>query len=241
MNKLINNDCLKELCDGGGIPDKSIDLVLCDPPYGTTKNKWDTVLDLDKMWKGLKRVIKPGAAIIMFGSEPFFSTLVMSNLKWFRYDLIWLKPKGTDFLNSKRKPLRAHENIAVFCEKGTLYNPQMREGTPYKVTPSHTPSSNYGKYNPEQAVINETGLRYPLTYQLFKRETGLHPTQKPVPLLEWLIKTYSNEGDTVLDFCMGSGSTGVACKNTNRDFVGIELNKEYFQIAKERIESINLL
>lgn len=225
-------DCLEIMKD---IPDESIDMILCDLPYGTTKNKWDSIIDLNELWNGYERIIKDNGAIVLFSQMPFTAELVHSNLKLFRYEWIWEKENGTGFLNAKKMPLKIHENILVFYKKLPTYNPQMRKGfKPYKCKQGRH-STNYGAY--EQGHITESnGERYPIDIIEFKKDTGLHPTQKPVALLEYLIKTYTNECDIVLDNCMGSGSTGVACINTNRNFIGIELDEKYFEIAKERIE-----
>ena len=228
--KLYNGDCLELMKD---IPDKSIDLILCDLPYGTTACKWDTVLPFNRLWEQYKRVITDRGAIVLFGSEPFSTELRHSNLRMFRYDWVWKKPKGSGFMNAKKLPLKNHELISVFYKKLPTYNPQMTPGKPYKAKQGYVGEylSPTGK---EIITINE-GVRYPCSIIEAKIETGFHPTQKPVALLEYLVKTYTNEGDTVLDNCMGSGSTGVACVNTNRDFIGIELDGNYFSIAKQRI------
>ena len=231
--KLKCGDCLEIMKD---IPDKSIDMILCDLPYGTTKNKWDSIIPLNELWGGYERIIKDNSVIVLFSQMPFTAELVHSNLKLFRYEWIWEKDNGTGFLNAKKMPLKKHENILVFYKKLPTYNPQMRTGfKPYKCKQGRH-STNYGLY--EQGHITESnGERYPIDIIEFKKDTGLHPTQKPVALLEYLIKTYTNEGDVVLDNCMGSGSTGVACLNTNRNFIGIELDEKYFEIAKKRIEN----
>lgn len=216
------------------IPDHSVDMILCDPPYGTTRCKWDTIIPFEDLWKEYKRVCKKNAAIVLFSCEPFTSNLIMSNPKMFRYDLIWVKGQGTDFLNANRKPLRCHENICVFYAASPTYNVQKNEGEAYTRTKSKTPTEVYGKYEEQSTIC--TGGRYPTTILRFNTERGYHPTQKPVPLLEWLIKSYSNEGDTILDNCMESGSTGVACINTKRNFIGIELEQKYYDIAQQRID-----
>lgn len=229
-------DCLKLMKE---VPDKSIDMILCDLPYGTTQNKWDSVIDLDSLWEQYTRIIKDNGAIVLFSAEPFTSNLILSNLKMFRYDLIWSKPQGSDFLNANRKPLRSHENICVFYKKLPMYNPQKTLGKPYKAKSGSTTSSNFGKFDSEWHTENADGQRMPLTVINFANHSNVnkqHPTQKPVPLLEYLIKTYTNENDLVLDNCMGSGSTGVACLHTYRDFIGFELDENYFNIAKERLE-----
>ena len=232
MIDLKCGDCLEIMKD---IPDKSIDMILCDLPYGTTRNKWDSIIPLDKLWEQYERIIKENGAIILFSQMPFTAELTHSNLKLFKYEWIWEKDNGTGFLNAKKMPLKIHENILVFYKKLPTYNPQMRTGfKPYKCKQGRH-STNYGLY--EQGHITESnGERYPIDIIEFKKDSGLHPTQKPVALLEYLIKTYTNEGDLVLDNCMGSGSTGVACINTNRNFIGIELDEKYFEIAKQRIE-----
>lgn len=201
---------------------------------GTTQNRWDSVVPLNAMWERVNKLTKQNSAIIMFAQTPFDKILGGSNIKMLKYEWIWQKEYGTGFLNAKRMPLRNHENILIFYRKQPIYNPQMRKGKPYSKTKAST-SSNYGS---DKIVTTENkGERYPLTVLNFKRDKDkFHPTQKPVPLLEYLIKTYTNEGDLVLDFTMGSGSTGVACLNTNRKFIGIELDEKYFNIAKERME-----
>ena len=231
MIDIRQGDCLELM---KGIPDKSVDMVLCDLPYGTTRNKWDSVIPLNKLWKQYERMIKDSGAIVLFSQMPFSAELVHSNLKLFKYEWIWQKDNGTGFLNAKKMPLKIHENILVFYKKLPLYNPQMRTGfKPYKCKQGRH-STNYGAY--EQGHITESnGERYPIDIIKFKKDSGLHPTQKPVELLEYLIKTYTNEGETVLDNCMGSGSTGVACINTNRNFIGYELDEKYFEIAEKRI------
>ena len=233
---LINDDCLNALKK---IKDKSIDLILTDPPYGTTQCKWDSIIPFESMWAELKRVIKDDGRIALFGSEPFSSFLRTSNIEWFKYDWYWNKKQGTGFLNSKKYPLKNIETISVFCKKPHKYNPQMRVGKPYTIKKGGD-TSIYNKDSKLNILTENNGTRYPLTLIQFNRDKNkLHPTQKPVALLEYLIKTYTNANDKVLDFTMGSGSTGVACKNTNRDFIGIELDKDYFDIAQQRIENAN--
>lgn len=217
------------------IPDKSIDMILCDLPYGTTRNHWDTVIPLEPLWEQYKRVIKDNGCIALFAQTPFDKVLGASNLKMLRYEWIWLKGRGTGYLNAKKMPLKAHENILIFYKKLPTYNPQMRKGKPY-VRTGGAWSANYGNRK-RVTVINE-GQRYPidvLKIERAKTDSGAHPTQKPVALLEYLVKTYTNEGETVLDNCMGSGSTAVACINTNRNFIGFETSKEYCDIANQRI------
>ena len=235
---LYKGDCLEVM---KSIPDGSIDAIITDPPYGTTACKWDSVIDFKLMWEQLNRIIKPNGAIVLFGSEPFSSALRMSNIKNYKYDWVWQKPKGTGHLNAKKQPMRDKEDICVFYKKQCTYNPQMTEGAPYKDKAGKDHAKNtsttdsYGNYTNYREV--NKGVRYPKQVQKFgvvERGT-LHPTQKPIELMEYLIKTYTNENETVLDFTMGSGSTGVAAKNLNRNFIGIEQDEKYFKIAEERI------
>ena len=229
---LLQGDCLELMKN---ISDKSIDLILCDLPYGTTKCKWDTVIPFDKLWEQYNRIIKDNGAIVLFGNEPFSSQLRLSNLKNYKYDWVWDKKRGSNFATVKIRPFNSFENIMVFYKKQPTYNPQMWKSTPYTCKQGYVGEAKQtGLYRDDVITVNN-GDRYPLTILSFSKETGLHPTQKPVALLEYLIKTYTNEGDTVLDNCMGSGSTGVACKNTNREFIGMELDEKYFNIACERI------
>jgi len=231
MIQIIHGDCLDEMKK---IPDGSVDMVLTDPPYGTTQNKWDSVIDLNLMWTELNRIVKDDGAVVMTAQQPFTSHLIMSNPKNFKYCWTWVKEAGTGFLNAKKYPLKDNEDVVVFCRKPHIYNPQMREGEPYTITQGKTKSKNYGTQTGATTVSD--GKRYPLTTIHFARDKGkVHPTQKPVALMEYLIKTYTNENETVLDFTMGSGTTGVACKNLNRNFIGIELDTEYFAIAQKRI------
>ena len=227
-------DCLELMQQ---IQNKSIDMILCDLPYGTTKNKWDNIIPLDTLWKGYLRIIKDNGAIVLFADGMFTATLMMSNPKLWRYNLVWDKQRGCDFLNANVKPLKSHEDICVFYKHKPTYNKQYWYSTPYKLIKNGSLSNNYG----ERGVAyteSADGRRNPLSILSFPRDgKKVHPTQKPVALLEYLIKTYTNEGDTVLDNCMGSGSTGVACINTNRNFIGMELDEKYFEIAKERLEN----
>lgn len=234
-NNIYQGDCLELMKD---ISDKSIDLILCDLPYGTTRNRWDVQLPLTKLWESYKRIIKDNGAIVLFAQTPFDKILGASNLNMLKYEWIYQKGYATGFLNSKKMPLKIHENILVFYSKRPVYNPQMRTGfKPYK-TKTGKQSTNYGKFKQIDTINN--GERYPIDIIKFNRDKiRLHPTQKPVALLEYLIKTYTNENDVVLDNVMGSGSTIVACINTNRQYIGMELNEEYFEIAKNRIENTN--
>jgi len=313
MIKLIQGDCLEKMKD---IPDSSVDMILTDPPYGTTQCKWDSIIPLESMWLQLKRIIKPNGAIVMTASQPFTSVLIGSNIEMFRYNWVWEKEQGVNFMLAKKNPMKVHEDVCVFyldeaevkgrsplfkkfrdyfqSEKERLslsnkqiklslgnnmgghyftngiqwtlptienykklqtlggfsedwnkmklemesiccrvtYNPQMTKGSPYT---SGKGDSGSVTGNVKKVQTKNSGTRYPRSIQKFNRETGKHPTQKPVALMEYLIKTYTNEGETVLDFTMGSGSTGVAAKNLNRSFIGIELDEEYFKIASDRI------
>ena len=233
--ELIQGDCLEVMKN---IPSASVDMILCDLPYGTTRNKWDTCLNLSKLWEQYKRIIKGNGATVLFSQMPFTAALVMSNPKMFRYEWIAEKSLATGFLNAKRMPMKAHENILVFYKKLPTYNAQMTKGKPYSIT--RRDIGGQYLHNFESIETKNEGTRCPrdVLRDLWQPYCGgkmYHPTQKPVPLLEYLIKTYTNEGDTVLDNCMGSGSTGVACVNTKRDFVGVELDENYFDIARRRI------
>lgn len=232
INQLYKGDCLELMNE---IPDGSIDMILCDLPYGTTRNKWDSTIQLDKLWDQYNRIIKTNGVICLFAQTPFDKILGASNIKMLKYEWIWEKDNGTGFLNAKKMPLKIHENILVFYKKPPCYNPQMRTGfKPYKCTQGRH-SSNYGDY--KQGHITESnGERYPIDVIKFGRECGLHPTQKPVALLEYLIKTYTNEGDLILDNCAGSGSTCIAAINTNRKFIGMEMDEHYFEVAENRIQ-----
>lgn len=243
MIHLMNGDCLEVMQN---IPDNSVDMVLCDLPYGTTQCKWDSQIDLKALWASYKRITKPNAAILLFAQQPFNAALIMSNPKMFKYEWAWIKNKATGFLNVKKMPMKSFENILCFYHKLPTYNPQMRThdlaGQPFKQYGPWYPKTQptyegYGKHEFQKVLIT-TNERYPINVLKFDMsgfERGLHPTQKPVELCEYLIKTYTNEGDTVLDNCMGSGSTGVACVKTNRRFIGIEMESKYFEIAKKRI------
>lgn len=231
---LLRGDCLTLMKN---IPDKSIDMILCDLPYGTTKNNWDCAINLEMLWEQYERIIKNNGCIALFSQTPFDKILGNSNLKMLKYEWIWVKSNATGHLNAKKMPMKKHENILIFYKNLPIYNPQWTYSTPYQRVGSHS-SSNYGKQKDCVLSISD-GRRYPVDVVEFKSERGFHPTQKPVPILEYLIKTYTNENEIVLDNCMGSGSTGVACVNTNRKFIGIELNEQYFNIAKERIYGIS--
>jgi site-specific DNA-methyltransferase (adenine-specific) len=243
LNKVLHGDCLDRIPQ---IEDKSIDMILCDLPYGTTRNKWDSIIPLDELWEQYNRVIKDNGVICLTSAEPFTSMLVTSNLKMFRYDIIWEKQKGSDPLNANRKPLRSHENILVFYKKLPVYNPQFECGEPYMGRKDKSvKSSNFNTADQVKGEGSSSGKRYPKTVIRFSNEgmnsKNLHPTQKPVKLFEWLTKTYTNEGETVLDNCLGSGTTAVACINTNRNFIGIEKEWNYCEIANKRIEEARQL
>ena len=235
--KLYQGDCIEVMKD---IPDGSVDLVLTDPPYGTTACKWDSVIPFEPMWEQLNRIIKPNGAICLFGSEPFSSALRMSNIKNFKYDWIWDKriPSGMSY--ARFQPMRQTENISVFCNGKTVYNPQMvkRDKPIKKGGNKYSPSAPIQACKEGKDFKKTYEYKNPINLIVFDkiRKGSLHPTQKPVALLEYLIKTYTKEGETVLDFTMGSGSTGVACVNTNRNFIGIELDENYFKIAENRIK-----
>jgi site-specific DNA-methyltransferase (adenine-specific) len=236
QSTLYNGDCLEIMKQ---IPDGSVDMVLTDPPYGTTACKWDSIIPFEPMWEQLKRVTKPNGAIVMTASQPFTSALVMSNPKMFKYCWVWEKTLFSNFALVKKQPTKKHEDICVFYTKQPTYNPQMESGKPYKDKERGRTMGVTGDALPSKKPIDNEGTRYPSSVQKFSNGNNgnVHPTQKPVALMEYLIKTYTQGGETVLDFTMGSGTTGVACKNLNRNFIGIELDPEYFRIAKERIES----
>lgn len=240
MIKLHLGDCLAVM-DGEILP-QTVDLIVADLPYGTTGIEWDIPLPLTQLWNHYERLLKPGGCVVLFGSQPFTSTLILSNLRWFKYELIWNKNKCGSPGLAKYRPLKTHENILVFAPGTTVYNPQMETGEPYsRKAPKKTRCNNHGYGFKNETGIENTGTRYPKSVlnisRDFSAQQQVHPTQKPVPLLEWIINTYSNPGDVVLDNVMGSGSTGVACVNTDRRFIGIENNPEYFTIAQERIYS----
>ncbi len=231
-------DCLEGM---EYIQDKSIDMILADLPYGTTQNKWDTVINLQKLWEQYNRIVKDEGAIILTAQPPFDKALACSNLKMFRYEWIWEKSKATGFLNAKKMPLKAHENILVFYKRLPIYNPQKTTGhTPVnRYTKRKGDGSNYGK----TAVVSGGGNtdRYPRDVLKFKNVINpIHPTQKPVALFEYLIRTYTNEGNIVLDNCIGSGTTAEACIRTRRDFIGFEIEEKYCSMAEERLKRIQL-
>ena len=227
----------------------TVDTIICDPPYGTTSCKWDSIIPFDEMWERLNKLIKPNAAIVLFGSEPFSSALRMSNVKNYKYDWIWEKPTATGHLNAKKQPMRAYETISIFYKKQPTYNPIKTQGHKRKVSSAISRGKSIERAKGKSKVYNDeiaekvtdydSTERYPrnvIKFSTDKQKSSLHPTQKPVALMEYLIKTYTNEDELVLDFTMGSGTTGVACKKLNRNFIGIELDAGYFEIAKKRID-----
>ena len=240
--EILLGDCLELMKD---IPNGSIDMILADLPYGTTQNKWDSVIDLPKLWEQYERIIKPNGAIVLTAAQPFTSILVMSNLKLFKYDWVWKKPKGTGHLNAKKQPMRDKEDVLVFYKAQCTYNPQMTEGLPYKdkAGKDHSKTTSmtgsYGNYTNYREV--NTGFRYPKQVQEFgvvERGT-IHPTEKPVDLFRYFIITYTNEGELVLDNTAGSGTTAIACLEENRQFIVMEQDPNYFEKIKKRVGDFN--
>ena len=233
---LLHGDCLELMKE---IPDKSIDMILCDLPYGTTACKWDTIIPFEPLWKQYERIIKDNGAIVLTASQPFASALVMSNPKLFKYEWIWDKVLPTGFAIAKHQPMKQHEQVLVFGKGKVVYNPMLTPREKPRVYnrthEKYEGSENLQKHDGEDRVLTHYQPRTIIKESNANQKGKVHPTQKPVPLFEYLIKTYTNEGDTVLDNCMGSGTTGVACLNTNRNFIGIELDNKYFEIAKQRI------
>ncbi len=241
--QLFQGDCLEILPT---LAAGSADAIICDPPYGQTACAWDSVIPFAPMWAGIRHVLKPKGAVALFGSQPFTSALVMSNPRWFRYEWVWRKNKTVGFLNAAKRPLFEHENIILFCDGVSTYNPQMIVGPKHKRgSTRYRGSDNYGNFNPQEYESSEW---YPTSVLDIKSQSDscvtfaskpdrllTHPTQKPVALMEYLIRTYTNEGDTVLDFTCGSGTTGVAAMHTGRNFIGVELDEGYFKIAQARI------
>jgi site-specific DNA-methyltransferase (adenine-specific) len=245
---LFRGDCLKLMST---LPEDSVDLICCDPPYGTTSIQWDNIIDFGAMWEQYERVLKPRGVVVLFGSQPFSAQLIVSKINWFRYELVWNKNKCGSPGLAKKRPMKTHENIMVFYkEAGGTYNPQMEKGEPYK-RQSKNPEGYVGRKNDHgygmkpRTEFENTGTRYPKSIlnisRDFSAQQQVHPTQKPVPLMEWLVRTYSNEGEVVMDNCMGSGSTGVAAVNEGRSFIGMEMDESYFELAKSRIEGANPL
>ena len=237
MKKMINlmqGNCLELMRD---IPDASVDMILCDLPYGTTACTWDSVIPFDALWSEYGRVAKQNAAIVLTASQPFTTALIGSNLRDFRHCLVWEKTIATNFMLLKKQHAKKHEDIAVFYRRQPTYNPQMVAGEPYSDKPRKRTVGVHGDAVTTKKPIANTGTRYPGSVLKFSNGNNgtVHPTQKPVALMEYLIRTYTNEGDLVLDNCMGSGTTGVACVNTNRSFIGMELDPTYFEVARKRI------
>ncbi len=235
--QLLHGDCLELMQT---IPDGSVDMILCDLPYGTTSNRWDSVLPFENIWEHYQRLIKPHGAIVLFGCEPFSTLLRMSNIKAYKYDWIWDKHSVNGFLNAKKRPMKRYENICVFSFGTPVYYPQMEIRGKVRKKGNYNKKSGDGDgvYGAYKNITTENNEYYPtdiISLSNADHTKKYHPTQKPVALLEYLIRTYTNESETVLDNCMGSGSTGCACVNTNRNFIGIELDDNYFQIAQERI------
>jgi len=244
--KLMQGDCLDLLQELYAINGCCVDMVLVDVPYGTTACKWDTVIDLDRMWEALSFLCDQEAAMVFTASQPFTSKLVMSKPSWFKCEWVWEKNRGSNFTSLKYQPMKEHESIIVFGKGRVKYFPikEPRKGSGGSRVKYTFNGSNTGKrdtiggFKDNRKGHKAAELRYPSSVQKFNTQVGLHPTQKPVALMEYLIKTYTNEGDTVLDFTMGSGTTGVAAKNLGRDFIGIELDEEYFKIAQDRINQV---
>jgi site-specific DNA-methyltransferase (adenine-specific) len=237
LNTVTQGDCLTLL---PRVASASVDMVLCDLPYGTTQNKWDSVIPFEPLWAQYARVCKPGAAIVLTCAQPFTSALVMSNPKMFKYEWVWCKVRVTGHLNAKKQPLRAHESVVVFYAAQCLYNPQMTPSGGHIRGPfggQKKRTENYGVFSDDNRT-HEASEYYPRSIITFQAEMqSVHPTQKPVALWEYLIRTYTNEGDTVLDNCCGSGTTGVACQNTGRNFIQMELSPEYCEIARSRLKA----
>ena len=246
LNKIYQGDCLEIMKD---IPDKGIDMILCDLPYGTTACKWDTIIPFEPLWEQYKRIIKDNGAIVLTASQPFTSALVMSNPDMFRYEIIWQKERPTNFMMGNKQILKYHENVCIFYKEQPVYNPILEEKPPEnkkKNKPRRMTNAVYGitdgqKYEERVVQGGIKDFNYPHSIQFFSMERGLHPTQKPVALFEYLIKTYTNEGETVLDNCAGSGTTGVACQNLKRNFILIEKEPEYVAIAENRLKQHPLL
>lgn len=236
--QLHQGDCLQLMRN---IPDKRVDMIMADLPYQTTRNHWDSMIPLAPLWEQYKRICK--GAIVLTASQPFTAVLTCSNLPAFKHEWIWIKNRGSNFANTVREPFKEHESALVFAYNKWTYNKQMQPRTgsgldrvAYEIRGNTTESDNYGKFEVGK-VLSCGELRVPSSHQKFNTEVGLHPTQKPVALMEYLIRTYTNEGDTVMDNCMGSGTTGIACLNTGRNFIGMEQDPGYFQKAKERIDA----
>lgn len=238
LNKIYQGDCLEVMKN---IDNESINMILCDLPYGTTSCSWDTIIPFKLLWEQYERIIKDNGAIVLTASQPFTSKLIMSNINLFRYELIWEKDIATGFLDARRKPMKIHENVLIFYKHRTTYNPQMKSGKPYRSISGKCSNSitkdesiKCGGY-----LTENSGERFPTSINKINTEHGLHPTQKPVVLFEYLIKTYTNKGNLILDNCAGSGTTGVAAKNLDRNYILIEQDEKYYKIAKTRIKNTN--
>lgn len=237
INEIYKGDCLELMPKF--VDDKSIDMIFCDLPYGTTRNKWDSVIPLDKLWSEYERIIKDNGIICLTASQPFTSTLIMSNPRMFKHEWIWVKDKGSNFANTVREPMKEHEQVLVFSKGKWTYNRIMeeRKGSGSKsvgrINKHYKKSENYGKFNGSDIPVKK--LRVPSSLQKFNRETGLHPTQKPLALIEYMIKTYTNEGDLILDNTCGSGTTGLGAKNLNRNYIMMEQDPDYYEIACKRV------
>ena len=236
LNKIYNEDCLEGM---KRIPDKSVDMILCDLPYGTTVCKWDTIIPFEPLWEQYERVIKDGGAIILTASQPFTTKLISSNFDWFKYELIWNKILPTGFAIAKIQPMKQHENVLVFGKGKVTYNPQMtpreRPRTYNRTHKNYEGSENLQKHDGKARTLTHYYPRSLLEFSNANNKSKVHPTQKPVPLFEYLIRTYTNENETILDNCMGSGTTAIACLNTNRNYIGFELDETYYNLANERI------
>ncbi|MGG0757544.1 DNA-methyltransferase [Brevibacillus laterosporus] len=237
LNRIYQRDCIEGM---SLIPDKSIDMILCDLPYGTTTCKWDTIIPFELLWAQYERIIRDNGAIVLTASQPFTTQLIASNIKLFRYELIWEKTLATNFMLVKKQPAKKHENICVFYKKQPTYNPQMGEGKPYKDSARKRTVGVHGDAVTTKKPIDNSGTRYPSSVQLFSNGNNgnFHPTQKPVALFEYLIRTYTNEGDTILDNCIGSGTTAEAAIRTGRNFIGFETEPKYVDIANQRIAQL---
>ena len=236
LNKIYNEDCLEGM---RRIPDKSVDMILCDLPYGTTVCKWDTIIPFEPLWEQYERVIKDGGAIVLTASQPFTTKMISSNFDWFKYELIWNKVLPTGFAIAKIQPMKQHENVLVFGKGKVTYNPQMtpreKPRTYNRTHKNYEGSENLQKHDGKARTLTHYYPRSLLEFSNANNKSKVHPTQKPVALFEYLIRTYTNENETILDNCMGSGTTAIACLNTNRNFIGFELDENYHTVANERI------
>lgn len=229
---LMRGDCLELMKE---LPDASVDMIMCDLPYGKTSNRWDSIIPFEPLWEQYRRIAKPNAAIVLTASQPFTTALISSNMRDFRYSWVWDKTKSGNFALAKKQPMKSHEDVCVFYRRQPTYNPVMEIRGPVRKKGGGKASNNFG-ITPTVSYNNEYYPKSIIRFSAASRIDHYHPTQKPVALMEYLIKTYTNEGETVLDNCMGSGTTGVACRNLNRQFIGIEQDGQYFEIAKRRIE-----